>query len=82
MNTNLVHSSLNLIGLIAGALFAVDWTVFGMSATTAAQIAAGVLLLSNIINLTINFTRAGADGVTKPQPPVVKDDQLAATAPS
>lgn len=81
MNTNLVHNLLNLIGLIVGALLTVDWTVFGMSATTAAQIAAGVLLLSNIIKLTINFTRDGADGVVKPQPPVVKDDQPAATAP-
>lgn len=70
MNSNFVHNLLNILGLIVGALLTVDWTGLGLTDSTAARVAAGVLLLSNLIKMTINLTRDGADGITKPQPPV------------
>lgn len=77
-NTNLVHNILNLIGLILGALLTVDWTGLGLSDSTAGKLAAGVLLLSNLIKMTMNLTRDGASGIMKPQPPVAVNDAKAA----
>ena len=76
-NTNLVHNILNLIGLILGALLTVDWTGLGLSDLAAAKVAAGVLLLSNLIKMTMNLTRDGASGIMKPQPPVAANDPQA-----
>lgn len=73
-NTNLVHNILNLVGLVLGALLTVDWTGLGLTDSTAAKVAAGVLLLSNLIKMTMNLTRDGASGILKPQPPVAAND--------
>jgi len=73
-NTNLVHNIINLLGLILGVLLTVDWTGLGMSDTTAAKVAAGVLLVSNLVKMTMNLTRDGASGILKPQPPVAAND--------
>jgi len=78
-NTNLVHNILNVIGLVLGALLTVDWTGLGLADATAAKVAAGVLLLSNLIKVTINLTRDGAAGILKPQPPVAANDSRPVT---
>ena len=70
LNTNLVHNILNFIGLLVGVLLTADWAGLGLSPADAAKAAAWVLLLSNLIKVTINFTRDGATGLLKPQPPV------------
>lgn len=73
-NTNLVHNLINLFGLILGTLLTVDWTGFGLSPAEAAKVAASVLVLSNVVKMTMNFTRDGAAGILKPQPPVAAND--------
>lgn len=82
MNSNFIHNIINIIGLIVGALITVDWTGLGLDPTTAAKVAGGVLLLSNLIKVTMNLTRDGASGLTKPQPPVDQAAKPLAAAPA
>lgn len=72
MNSNAFHNILNIIGLIVGALVTYDWTVLGLSPTTAATVAGGFLLADKIIKLAINVTRDGLGGLFAVQPPVVR----------
>lgn len=70
MNANAVHNILNLVGLIVGALITFDWTTLGLSASSAAAVAGGVLLADKVIKLAMNITRDGIAGLFKVQPPV------------
>jgi len=70
MNANAIHNILNFVGLIIGALLTYDWTMLGMSAETAAFIAAWVLFADKIIKLVMNIFRDGLGGLFKVQPPV------------
>lgn len=70
MNTNLIHNILNFVGLIIGALITYDWTILGLSPSTAAFVAGAVLLADKVIKLVINITRDGVTGLVKDQPPV------------
>lgn len=70
MNTNMLHNILNLIGVLVGALISFDWTTIGLSASTAAAVGGGVLLLQSGIKLAINVLRDGLTGLVKDQPPV------------
>jgi len=70
MNTNMLHNILNLIGVLVGALISFDWTSLGFSASTAAAVGGGVLLLQSGIKLAINVLRDGLTGLVKDQPPV------------
>lgn len=81
MNSNFIHNVINVVGLIVGALITVDWTGLGLDPVTAAKVAAGVLFISNLIKVTMNLTRDGASGLTKPQPPVDQDAKPLAAAP-
>lgn len=70
MNTNAIHNLLNFVGLIIGALIAYDWTMLGLSPSTAAMVAAVVLTADKLIKLAINILRDGLGGLFKNQPPV------------
>jgi hypothetical protein len=70
MNTNFLHNILNVIGLMIGALLTYDFTQLGLTAESAAMLAAWFILIDKIVKLGINITRDGLAGLTKNQPPV------------
>lgn len=70
MTTNAFHNLLNFVAGLIGIALAVDWTVFGLDAVTAAKVAAGTLIAQNVVKLAINIWRDGVTGLVKDQPPV------------
>jgi hypothetical protein len=72
MNTNMLHSILNYIGLVVGLLCVTDLSGLGFSPETAAMIAPWFLLSDKIIKITVNVFRDGFAGQFKVQPPVEK----------
>lgn len=68
MNTNLFHTILLVLSTLVGAFLQFDWTSFGVSEGTAAQIAGIVVMISSIVKILLT-------GIGSGQTALVKKDQ-------
>lgn len=65
MNKNLFHTILLVLSTLVGAFLQFDWTTFGLSESTSAQIAGIVVMVSSVLKLVLNGTGNAATGLVK-----------------